>query len=76
MCEFELNDGTSTFCGMEQDNGDQFDWSLGKGSTPSGQTGPRRAYNGDFYIFIEASKPRRHGETARYVLNIAYINSL
>ena len=35
-----------------------------RGPTPSDETGPDSAYNGDFYMFIEASDPRRAGDTA------------
>ena len=65
MCNFEFGDSAS-FCDMIQDEGDTdgFDWKLHTGSTPSGFTGPDRAYNGDYYIFIEASQPRREGDRA------------
>ena len=60
-----MSDGASTLCGMEQQTSDVFDWSLHKGETPSDETGPSRAYNGDFYMYIEASKPRQPGDRAR-----------
>ena len=68
ICKFEMNDGASTLNRMEQQTNDAFDWSLHKGTTPSDETGPDRAYNGDFYIFIEASRPRRQGDRARFVI--------
>ena len=54
---------------MIQSTQDDFDWLLYKGDTPSSETGPSKAFNGDYYIYIEASKPRRLGDTARYALN-------
>ena len=52
-------------CGLEQDSRDDYDWMLGSGSTPSPHTGPRAAYNGDYYLYVEASKPRKKGDEAR-----------
>ena len=67
-CTFEMDDGSSsTMCSMEQDVDDTFDWTLRSGSTPSDQTGPRMAYSGQYYIYIEASKPRKTGDEARLV---------
>ena len=64
-CDFEGEDGTGSFCGMTQDESlDQFDWTLKSGKTPSGETGPSGAAQGDYYIFIEASNPRKKGDRA------------
>ncbi len=69
-CTFETNDGSASLCGMQQDmtydTGD-FDWTLWKGATPSKETGPSRAYSGEYYIYIEASNPRRQNDNARLV---------
>ena len=51
-------------CNMVQAERDEFDWTLWTGETPSKLTGPITAYNGEFYLHIEASKPRVVGETA------------
>ena len=51
-------------CLMRQDENDDFNYILKRGPTPSKKTGPTRAQRGDYYIFIEASKPRRNGEEA------------
>ncbi|CAD5119990.1 DgyrCDS8574 [Dimorphilus gyrociliatus] len=67
-CKFEIGGNIATFCRMEQDKRDAFDWSLLSGETPSKMTGPNRAYNGEYYIFIEASKPRRRGDMAKILL--------
>ena len=55
---------------MQQDKsgGDDFDWSLRSGATPSSETGPRYGAGGSgFYIYIEASNPRIEGDKARLV---------
>ena len=67
-CTFETNEGAATLCGLSQDftyDTQGFDWTLWKGATPSKETGPDRAYSGDFYLYIEASNPRRQGDNAR-----------
>jgi PKD repeat protein len=38
-------------------SGDDFDWLLNSGNTPSAGTGPPSAANGPFYYFVEASSP-------------------
>ncbi len=38
-----------------QDESDDFNWSLGDGTTPSDNTGPTNATDGSFYMFTEAS---------------------
>ena len=78
-CTFEMDDGSSTMCSLEQDVDDKFDWTLRSGPTPSEQTGPSSAYSGNYYIYIEASKPRRAGDEARLVLRIylfSYVDRL
>ena len=52
---------------------DQFDWTRQSGRTPSGFTGPERAYTGKYYIYIEASDPRKPGDEAMLVLNMINI---
>ncbi|XP_048590312.1 uncharacterized protein LOC5511434 isoform X2 [Nematostella vectensis] len=46
---------------------DEFDWSLGRGETPSAFTGPRGDHTtgSGTYLFIEASYPRGMGDFAR-----------
>lgn len=39
QCNFEPS-GSFQTCGIEQDTNDKFDWTSGKGATPSGSTGP------------------------------------
>jgi len=62
--------GTKT-CGFEQDlcgfknaGGDKFQWTRKTGGTPSGSTGPSSAKEGKWYMYTEASSPRRAGDNA------------
>ena len=68
-CNFETSDGAASFCNIEQDTRDQFEWLLWRGKTPSSTyeryTGPERAFNGEYYLYIEASRPRQTGNQAR-----------
>ncbi|XP_062512188.1 MAM and LDL-receptor class A domain-containing protein 1-like [Corticium candelabrum] len=64
QCDFE-----QSMCGFTNDeNNDDFDWTLARGSTSSSQTGPETDHTtGDSngrYIYIEASFPRATGDTA------------
>lgn len=40
-----------------QGSGDDFDWALRQGTTPSSNTGPNGASEGSSYIYVEASSP-------------------
>ena len=62
-CSFESSQ--ESLCGMSQSTDDDFDWTRQTGATPSSETGPSKAADGDFYIFIEASKPRKLNDTAK-----------
>ena len=42
-------------------------WTLWSGPTPSAQTGPSKAFNGHYYLFVEASRPSIQGDMAEYV---------
>lgn len=59
-CGFEEGDHTPESCGILQSQDDVFDWSVGKGPTPSVATGPDKAHSGDYYVFIEASHKISH----------------
>ncbi|XP_052711506.1 MAM and LDL-receptor class A domain-containing protein 1-like isoform X2 [Crassostrea angulata] len=59
-CTFE-ND---TLCFLNDIQGDDFDWSTRQGSTPSSDTGPSSAYEGETYSYIETSSPRTEGDVA------------
>lgn len=62
-CNFD----SKSLCGFTQDNSEDFDWTFNKGptsSTPS--TGPTADFSGNgYYIYAEASNPRRPGDRAR-----------
>ena len=47
-----------------QSQDDDFDWTLNQGSTPSSGTGPSAAYEGNFYLYTEASAPNSPNKTA------------
>ena len=38
-----------------QNDDDDFDWTIFSGKTPTKKTGPKKAYNGSFYIYTEAT---------------------
>ena len=64
-CDFEGEDVTGGFCDISQDESvDQFDWTLKSGKTPSEETSPNGAAQGNYYMFIEASNPRKRGDRA------------
>ncbi|PFX28263.1 Transmembrane protease serine 5 [Stylophora pistillata] len=64
-CSFD-----SGFCsGWSQSSSDDFDWTIGSGSTPSSSTGPSSGQGGSGnYLYIEASSPRKTGEKAQIVI--------
>ena len=65
FCNFETDGNRQTWCDIEQEQEqDDFDWQLISGRTDSDMTGPDYAFNGNYYIYIEASKPRRQGDRA------------
>jgi subtilisin family serine protease len=43
---------------------DDFDWARKTGPTPTPKTGPKKAYNGSYYIYTEASSPQAPGDEA------------
>lgn len=60
-CNFD----SGSLCDFTQATGDQFDWTLHKGSTRSGGTGPSTDMSGKgYYVYIETSNPRREGDRA------------
>ena len=53
-------------CGMNQLQGDDFDWTRKNGYTPSAMTGPTHDVGGNgYYMFIEASSPQKTNDAAR-----------
>ncbi|KAK3095928.1 hypothetical protein FSP39_020974 [Pinctada imbricata] len=66
-CDFE--DGGCAIFGDV--SGDNFDWTVQSGSTPSSSTGPSSAQAGNNYLYAEMSSPRVQGDVARYESNKA-----
>lgn len=64
-CSFEKAE--KIFCNMweNEKKGDAFDWTRKSGRTPSSNTGPDKAGDGSYYMYIEASSPRKSGEKAK-----------
>ncbi len=60
----------NTIGAWSQDSGDDLDWVLLSGTTPSGNTGPSSANDGTYYIYVEAS-----GNGTGYPNKRAIINS-
>ena len=62
-CDFESGEDA---CGFLQKKQDDFDWTWQTGMTDSVDTGPSGGEGGsDYYMYIEASKPRVPGDVAR-----------
>ncbi len=55
------------FNGWLQSNGDDIDWTLTDQATPSFYTGPDAGFDGDFYVFIEASFPNYPSKNAQLI---------
>lgn len=47
-----------------QATGDDFDWTIKSGGTPSSGTGPSSAYDGTYYIYMESSYPNYSNKRA------------
>ncbi|XP_013402242.2 MAM and LDL-receptor class A domain-containing protein 1-like, partial [Lingula anatina] len=60
-CNFDRN-----VCGFTQSSSDQFDWTRHRGNTSSQNTGPSKDHTtgSGYYMYIEASSPRRPNNTA------------
>ncbi|XP_072046396.1 hyalin-like [Amphiura filiformis] len=56
-----------SWCGFTQGGDDDFDWKRISGATHSGNTGPSSDHTSGsgYYVYIETSKPRQPGDTAR-----------
>lgn len=55
---------TNTVGAWIQDTGDNFDWTVNNGTTPTTTSGPNAAAGGTYYIYTEASSPRTNGDIA------------
>lgn len=54
----------NTIAGWTQSSADDFNWSLRSGGTPSNNTGPSSAYQGNYYVYMESSAPNFSTKTA------------
>lgn len=64
IASFPYDEGfENTLGAWSQDSGDDFDWALRSGGTPSNSTGPSGAFQGTFYVYMEASSPNFGGNT-------------
>ncbi|WAC01145.1 M36 family metallopeptidase [Lacinutrix neustonica] len=64
IASFPYNEGfENTLGAWSQGTGDDFDWTLRTGGTPSSSTGPAGAFEGTHYIYVEASSPNFGGKT-------------
>jgi len=65
ITSYPYNQGfENTFGSWTQASGDDFDWSLRSGSTPSSNTGPSSANEGSYYIYMESSSPNYSNKRA------------
>ncbi len=62
---FPYTEGFESGLGQwSQSGGDDLDWTRDSGGTPSNNTGPSSAYEGTWYMYIEASQPNYPSKTA------------
>ena len=65
---FPYNESFENTLGLwSQASGDDFDWTVKSGSTPSSNTGPSSATDGSYYVYMESSSPNY--STKRAILN-------
>jgi len=65
LCGFERASGNTAYCGVWKNaKGDKFDWTHKSHGTSSGGTGPSKAQEGNYYLYIETSYPRGNGDNA------------
>ncbi len=69
IATFPYNEGFENTLGdWSQGTGDDLDWTLRTGGTPSSGTGPSAASQGSYYVYVEASSPNYPSKTT-------YLNS-
>ncbi|VDI17297.1 Hypothetical predicted protein [Mytilus galloprovincialis] len=54
-------------CFLQNDLSDNFNWTRNTGTTPSKYTGPSSAFEGTYYLYIEASPPVQENNIARLI---------
>lgn len=58
ISNFPYSEGfENTLGAWTQSSGDDFDWTVNSGGTPSSNTGPTAASEGSYYVFMESSAP-------------------
>ncbi|XP_076083349.1 uncharacterized protein LOC143054280 [Mytilus galloprovincialis] len=63
-CTFEEHEDG---CFLQNDLSDNFNWTRNTGTTPSKYTGPSSAFEGTYYLYIEASPPVQEKNIARLI---------
>ncbi|MGH1337916.1 MAG: trypsin-like peptidase domain-containing protein [Aureispira sp.] len=66
----------NTIAGWNQSTADDFNWSLRSGSTPSSNTGPSSAYQGNYYLYMESSAPNYSAKQAILTSNCFNLSGL
>jgi len=61
---FPYQEGFESTSLWEQSNNDDFNWALNSGGTPSSNTGPSGAFEGNDYFYVESSSPNYSYQTA------------
>lgn len=66
VSDFPYAQGFETSClgSWTQDTGDDLNWTRLSGATGSSSTGPSSAYEGSYYMYVEASSPNYPSKTA------------
>ncbi len=65
ITDFPYNESfENTLGAWSQDSGDDFNWTLRSGTTPSSNTGPSGADDGTYYIYMESSSPNYSNKRA------------
>ncbi|WP_452602834.1 M36 family metallopeptidase [Pontimicrobium sp. MEBiC06410] len=73
IASFPYSEGfENTLGSWSQDTGDDFNWTLNTGGTPSNNTGPTGAFEGTYYVYVEASSPNFGGKNT--ILNSPCFN--
>lgn len=63
QCSFEA----SNLCGLIQSTTDNQNWVRRSGQTPTQQTGPSSASDGQYYLYLEADEVNINGARAEFV---------
>jgi hypothetical protein len=65
ISSFPYSEGfENTLGAWTQTSGDDFDWTVQTGSTPSSNTGPTASNEGSYYVYMESSSPNNSTDNA------------